>query len=1196
MVGAMQLVDDRPIFSATDLVAFLACEHLTGLELAANAGLVARPVRDDPEIELVAKRGSEHEARYLAGLAAEGRSIARIDADPHEAPAADRGARYRAALEATIAAMRRGEDVIYQATFFDGRWLGLADFLVRVEVASDLGEWSYEVVDTKLARHVKASALLQICSYVEQLERLQGRLPEHMHVALGGSAHAVEHHRVSDYMAYYRSVKAAFEARVESDGGAAASFPPAGTYPEPVEHCDVCRWKVECIRRRRRDDDLSLVAGAPYRMRRALKARGIATRRGFAKMELPLPASEPLDGVGPGVLSTTHEQAMIQVRGEDAGSLIYDLLDPERLRDGTLAPNRGLTVLPEPRPGDLYLDLEGDPYALDDGIDYLFGILEPGVIDANGEPTFHAFWAVDEDGKVTLAAEKRAFEQAIDLMTNRLAADPLIHVYHYASYEPAHVGMLMGRHATREREVDALLRGRAFVDLFRAVRQGLRASVESYSIKKLEPLYGLSREVELRDAGSSIVEFEKWLAETEEGDGAARMPDADPILLGIEGYNRDDVLSNWKLRDWLEERRHELAARIGEPLPRPDPAEPDASDGLAEELDAVGRAEAALCDGVPVDPELRSDAQQGSWLLAQLLSWHRREEKSFWWRFFDLMNNMTDDDRVAEREPVGKLAFTGVTREESRSTVYRFTFPPQEHEIREGSRVCDPATGSSAGVVVSIDDATGTLELKRGPRTEGPVPTSLVAEDLVNAKPLKDGLLRVGEWTAANGIETPGSYEAARQLLMRRPPRFEGGEALPLDGLEEDVAVAERLVPLLDHSYLAVQGPPGSGKTYLGAATVAELVRLGRRVGVTANSHRVIGHFLDEVAARAGERGIPVRIGQKGDQDGGCTSEAATAYGDYKRLVAALADGEVDVVGGTAWTWSRPEFAGTLDVLVIDEAGQLSLANAIAVAPAAENLLLLGDPRQLDQPLQGSHPPGAEASALGHVLGRESTMEAGRGMFLPTTRRLHPDVCRFTSEVFYEGRLASEPCLSGLALEGSGRVTGTGLRFIEVAHDGNVNDSVEEASAVAAIVSDLVAGATWTDRQGVTRPIEIDDVLVVAPYNAQVGKIAKALPGVRVGTVDKFQGQEAPVSLYSMATSRPDDAPRGMEFLYSLNRLNVATSRARCLTALVASPALSAVRARTPAQMRLANAICRFLEIAAEQEAAAPPAGADGPA
>jgi hypothetical protein len=435
---------------------------------------------------------------------------------------------------------------------------------------------------------------------------------------------------------------------------------------------------------------------------------------------------------------------------------------------------------------------------------------------------------------------------------------------------------------------------------------------------------------------------------------------------------------------------------------------------------------------------------------------------------------------------------------------------------------------------------------------------------------------------AAAGSLPPVSAGAAATNAPG-PDSPPAAEPLQLPG-EDAVAAARRIAAGLDGSYLAVQGPPGSGKTYLGALAIVELVRLGRRVGVTANSHKVVGHLLDSVAERAAELGVRIRIGQKTDRSGECASDRARPFGDYGEALAALQAREVDVVGGTGWLWSREEFAEAVDVLVVDEAGQLALANAVAVSPGAPNLLLLGDPQQLDQPLQGTHPPGAEASALGHVLAEHTTMPPDRGLFLERTRRLHPDVCRFTSVAFYEGRLTSEPWLATQMLAAPGAITGTGIRYVPVIHAGNVNASPEEAAAVARIVRDLTDGsATWTDALGRTRPLAGEDVLIVAPYNAQVAEIERSIRSSAVGTVDKFQGQEAPVAIYSMATSNPEDAPRGMEFLYSLNRLNVATSRARGLAIMVASPSLMRVRARTPRQMRLANALCLFLEIAREQ-------------
>lgn len=1162
----MQLIDGRPVFSATDLVGFLACDHLVALELAGLKSLVHRPLRDDPELDVIQQRGLQHEAHYLAYLEAGGRRVTRIQRD---AAVEDYGERLRRAAADTEAAMRRGDEVIYQASFFDDGWLGFADFLVRVETPSAFGAWSYEIVDTKLARHTKASALLQICSYVEPLTKLQGREPEWMYVALAGSEKKVERYRVSDYMAYYRLARRRFEEKVASTTPA---YPPTQSYPEPVEHCEVCRWEEVCTKQRRADDDLSLVANIAIRERRVLKARSVTTRRGLAALGLPV--APPLEGTGPEIVERLQKQARLQVKGEEARRTLYELLEPKRLNDGSLEPDRGLLSLPEPRPGDLFFDIEGDPYASEDGLDYLFGVLEPGLTDANGDPTFHAFWARDEAGRVTPEAEKRAFERVVDLFMDRLARDPAVHIYHYAPYERTALARLMGRHGTREDEVDRLLRGRVLVDLYRTVRQGVRASVESYSIKRLEPLYRFTRSVELRDAGASIAAFEAWL---QVGGEAGQDEQA---LQRIERYNEDDVVSTRLLRDWLEARRQELSERLGVPLSRPQPGSGEAREDLSETLQRVEKLAARLMEGVPA--EERTSDQHARWLLAQLLSWHRREDKAFWWRYFYLMQDLTDEERVAEREPIGGLEYLGVIAEVKKSFVHRYRFPPQEHDVYEGLTVHDPATGKSPGVVVAVDDAARTVDLKRAKTSPAPHPTSLVPHDYFFTDTQRESLIRIGEWIADHGIEAEGPYRAARSLLRRLPPRAGQVPGQPLLAAGEDpVDAAIRAAKSLDASSLPIQGPPGSGKTYTGAQMVLALVEAGRKVGVTANSHKVIGHFLDEVVAAARKRGTIIRIGQKPESGGECTCAAARCFESNSELLAAIQAGELDVVGGTAWVWSREDFADSVDVLIMDEAGQISLANAIAVSPAARNLVLLGDPQQLDQPLKGTHPPGAERSALAHLLDRAATMPPDKGLFLAKTWRLHPDICAFTSEVFYEGRLEPEAGRERQALDGCPPLDGTGVRSVSVSHRGNRSESPEEAETIAGLVQSLLAGKHyWTDHEGDRHPIGLDDIVIVTPYNDQVGEIARRLPGARVGTVDKFQGQQAAISIYSMATSSPAEAPRGMEFLYSLNRLNVATSRARCLTVLIASPELIRVRCRTPRQMRLANALARLLEMA----------------
>ncbi|CAN5572495.1 TM0106 family RecB-like putative nuclease [soil metagenome] len=1182
----MQLLDGRPVYSATALVGFLACSHLTDLERLAVAHKLQKPKRDDPELDAIAERGKEHERRYLDDLVAAGRAVTNLDVPDDQKPP-DRGTFYREAAARTRDAIVRGDDVIFQACFFDGTWLGFADFLLRVDDPDAPLGWSYEVADTKLAHKVKASAVLQICVYNELLEAIQGRYPKRLHVALGGRDRETKTYRTADFTAYYRRAKALFLETVATPG--ADGYDTLATYPEPVEHCGVCTWDMVCAGRRRRDDHLSLVAGIAGRTRAELVERGTGTRRALAV--LPLPLAPRLAHTSPESLLRVREQARIQVEGDAvAPRVLHELLELARTQEGSLDTTKGLLALPPPSSGDLFLDLEGDPFAGEDGIDYLFGILQPGRPEADGQPHFEAFWSQASDGRITPAAEKRAFEQTIDFIMAAWEADPDMHVYHYASYERTHLGSLMGRHTTREAEVDRLFRGGRLVDLFGVVRQGLRASVESYSIKRLEPLYDFKREVELRDAGSSIAEFERWLRLGGES-GRER-----ETLDKIERYNRDDVVSTWLLRDWLEGQRSALEARLGEPLPRP-PLEPDdASDDLAEWLRLVNEVALPLLARVPQDEaDRRADpAANGTWLIANLLGWHRREEKPDWWRYFHQLRDMTDEERLEAKEPLAMLELIEQVEDDPKGRTFRYRFPDQESDVsRSGT---DPETGKSLAVEsMNLDQNEVVLRFPRG--RDIVHPRSLVSTSVIPAKAQEQRLLDIGRRVLASGIAGDGPHRAARDLLMRHPPRIVGHPlGMPLRLLGESASEAARRHAVnLDRSALAIQGPPGSGKTYTGARMILDLVAAGKRVGVTANSHKVIGKLLDDVwlAARDDHRFMdrPVRMGQKPNDDGVITCGWAENMAKDSSL-EALAAGEVDVVGATAWLWASEKAIGALDMLFIDEAGQFSLANAVAVSTAADSLVLLGDPQQLDQPLKGTHPRGADRSALAHLLDNEAVMPPERGLFMDDTWRLHPDICAFTSEVFYEGRLFPQAGNERQALTGRGVADGEGIRMLHVDHEhgGNDSRSPEEARAIADLVAELLAGgATWTDRDGRVAPIGPADILVITPYNAQRKLIGAELAGrdercaaVPVGTVDKFQGQQAPISIYSMASSTPEDAPRGMEFLYSLNRLNVATSRARCLTLVVASPALVRARARTPRQIQLANALCRLTELATD--------------
>ncbi|MGA8149582.1 MAG: TM0106 family RecB-like putative nuclease [Terriglobales bacterium] len=1131
------------MFSATDIASFLACPHTATLDRAESRNEITKPFFKDPAVDLLQRLGLEHERRYLCELAEKnGLAIAQIDVK----------GRWEDAVAETSRALRKGVDAVYQATFLDGVWGGRSDFLVRVGTPSALGAWSYEVMETKLARSTKATALIQLCFYSDLLARIQGAEPQWMHVVLGGTA-TPERFHVQRYIAYFRKVRSEFEQSWKLD---------INTYPEPTEHCEVCSWFPLCDERRRADDHPSLVAGISRNQRKALAERAVGTLTALAK--LALPPKPKIERIGDAALLRIREQARLQVQSREAGRLIYELIvDAEE--------NKGLAILPLPSPADLFLDLEANPYVLDEGLEYLIGMATLPA-KSGGEPTYESLWALKR------SEEKKAFEAFIAKVMERWRKNPEMHIYHYAPYEPTAIKRLAGRHGTCIDEVDELLRAGVFVDLYRAVRQGVRASVESYSIKRLEPLYGFARAVPLRDANLALQSFEAAMAL---GNGQEEIGD---LLKTVEGYNRDDCISALRLRDWLEDRRKELEEKRGCALPRLAVQSGEASEKLSAQLQAIRALAARLLTALPADETEWTDEHRACWLLAQMLEWHRREEKSSWWEYFRLCE-LSDEELQEDRNALGGLAHVGDVAHVKRSIVHRYSFPPQDFAIKAEHVAHDPKTRKSAGEVVAIDERHRTIDLKRGAGSLVPHPTALVPFDIVDSTVLSDSLFRLASYVAENSIAEAGQFQPARELLLRQRPKALGKFERTLVGEDGQLTpTAKALVRSLarETSVLPIQGPPGSGKTFTGGRMIVELVSQGRRVGVTAASHKVVSTLLREVCSAAKQSGVRVRMIQKASEGDECDDASVIKAESNEAVLDALTKGSAKVAAGSAWLWAREEMANSVDVLFVDEAGQMSIANVLAASPSATSIVLLGDPQQLDQPQKGVHPPGADVSALGHLLNGRATISSEQGAFLTETRRLHPDVCAFTSELFYEGRLVARPENARQSLNARGSLGGTGLRFAPVAHSGNQNESPEEVEKVAAAVETLLkAGTTWTDKKGATHAITLEDILVVAPYNAQVAALIERLPaGSRVGTVDKFQGQEAPIVLYSMATSTPEDAPRGMEFLYSLNRLNVAVSRARCVAVIVASPALFQVQCKTPRQIELANAFCRYLEMA----------------
>jgi len=1142
----MRLYHGTLSLAATDLSNFLGCRHRTALEMECVAGTLRKPMVDDPLLELLRKRGIEHEAAHLGRLRAEGRTILDLTTRPDgEDP-----------VDATFDAMRAGADVIYQGALRDHQWYGKPDLLIRVARPSALGDWSYEVHDTKLARDTRAGTILQLGLYSAMLALAQGAVPESFHVVTPDPLHRMHSFRVDDYSAYVRLVCAELASTATREAASIA----AEYYPEPVEHCSICPWAGVCVRKRKHDDHLSLVAGITRLQRRELYDRDVRTLTALATLPLPIDF-KPHRGSAES-FERAREQARLQHESRGMEPPLYELR--------TMAAGKGLARLPEPSPGDVFLDLEGDNIAFEGGREYLFGLV---TIGDGGAHEYHSYWGFNDHD------ERVSFEAVIDLIERNIAAHPEMHVYHYAPYEETAFKRLMGRYATREAELDSMLRAGRFVDLYAIVRESLRAGIERYSIKNLEPLYGYVRDVELPEARRELGHLVYALAIGEIESLPAEVRDT------VEGYNRDDCVSTRLLRDWLEGVRRDAIAS-GSEVPRPSLAPAEASPELTAKQAATEALRRRLLEGIEGIPEPGS-TQRGRWLLAHLLDFHRREEKAGWWRYF-MLRESSEETLMDEPDAVVGLAHTGETDPVPRANTGKptggvidcYTYPPQEMEIRGGD-VLKHQSGVKFGDVKSVDRDQRIIAVKKGKAQIDVHPTSVFAHSFIPSDVIQDAIAAVAHTVcgapsceAANGI--------ARALLLREPPRLTRGTfSQPEHADASDFAVD--VVTRLDRTVLAIQGPPGSGKTYTGARMICALAAAGKRVGVLALSHKVITNLLTKVGEQAKDLGQHVRIAQKASGDDAVALPAfIDAIGDNDEAARRLADREAHVLGGTAWLWARPEMANSVDVLFVDEAGQLSLANAIGVSSAASSMVLLGDPQQLDQPQKGSHPDGVEVSALHHVLGEHETIPSDRGIFLRRTWRLCPAICDFTSQTFYESRLEPKPGLENQALVGLKELDGSGLWYLDVAHDGRTSASDEEVAAIQSLVARLLApDAMWISESGARAQLALDDVLIVSPFNAQVSRLRDRLPaGARVGTVDKFQGQAAPVVIYSMATSSPEDAPRGMEFLYSLNRLNVATSRAKCAVIVVANARLYSPECKTPRQMRLANALCRYREMA----------------
>jgi uncharacterized protein len=1120
----MFLMGDRVVYSASDLKAASECEFAFLRKLDAKLGRIAA-VEDEPDpmYERTSKLGDAHEHRRLALYKQQFERVVEFADRPD---LTEQG--LTEAADATRRALLNDNDVVFQGTFFDGRMVGFADFLVAN------GNGGYDVYDTKLARKAKVSALLQLAAYAEQLQQLGIEVGETVHVVLG---HGVESsHRLRDILPVYQHRRARLEQLIDERLADTAPVAWRDERYAVCGRCATCELEVEAHR------DVLLTAGLRIGQWTRLGRAGITTIDQLAASQGAVP------GIGDATLDNLRAQARVQL----LGGLSYEVVNA-----------RALAALPPSDAGDLFFDFEGDPLwgveGSDWGLDYLFGLVE---VDT-GEPVFRAWWAHDRE------QERRALLDFLAYVKERRERHPNLHVYHYAPYERTHLLSISARYGVGEEEVDDLLRDEVLVDLYPIVKRSVRVATRSYSIKKLEPLYmGASTRDEqaVQNGAASVDEYVRSQTLMQNGEQEA----AQAILDEIAEYNEYDCVSTYRLREWLLDRAAEAGIQSQAALDleerREEPEEPLSRDLLA---------------AVSHDPTTWGDDDRAVAMAAAAVDYHRRESKSYWWEHFDRLKQPVEDwadqrdvfvtssARVLEdwsigegRRSVGRrLLLHGALAPgsslkvgQSPFAVYDEPYPPVDPRARSGRRAAHSRTRvlslepAEHGVLIELEE-----RLPNGGTEYDAVPLALTPPTPPDTRSLKAA---IGEWGAGVLEALPGLHPSpAMDLLRRVPPRTRRGSLAPVGRQGTADAIIASLLDL-DRSYLAVQGPPGTGKTFTGAAVIRDLVlHHGWKVGIVAQGHSTVEHLLggvvgcgldrDAVAKELGRREAERDAPWTEVRDGGIRSFMESRSGGF-------------VVGGTAWDFCNRNkfFPGELDLLVVDEAGQYSLAFTIAAAHAARNLLLLGDPQQLPQVSKGTHPQPVDTSALGWLSEGHDVLPAEFGYFLADSFRMHPALCAVVSELSYDGALASHlPRTSQRHLDG----VAPGLHVRPIRHAERSIESPEEAEEVVRIVRESL-GADWSDAE-VQRPLGQADVIVVAPYNAQVALIraaldAAGLPEVRVGTVDKFQGQEAVLAIVSLSASSANDVPRGLEFLLMRNRLNVAISRAQWAAYLLYSPGL----------------------------------------
>ena len=1124
--------------TASRLKNWIACNYTTINEI--NKKELKKKESSTTE-EIRKKRGDEFEEKIYKKLIKQFPKHIKIKKDDEK-------------FQKTNEALQKGYDLIHKAHFKYNGWVGEIDFLIKVQnKKTKNGRWKYEVYDTKLSSIAKTDHITQISLYSEWLATQQdNELPSFMNLILGKKDkekknisikidEEIKSYKIQNYQLYFQNNKENYIKFLDSDK--------KNTNPERCGFCAFCEWSDVCEEQWIKKDHLNQIAKIRKDQISKIKEYGIKTLSQFAKLK----ETVKIKDLNSNIFKKHLSQAKLLIE--------FNKTKVPQSKVLPLEAERGFNKMPKPSEHDLFFDIEGldkilNPEESDQdkqGIEYLFGIYDH---DNKKEP-YKYFWAHNQD------EEKEKFIELLKFIDKHLKQYPDSHIYHFNHYEKTALTKLMSKHDTYIEQVNDILRYGKLVDLHAVLNQGMQVSEKEYSLKNLEKFYQYKRKGEIKKANESTDKYLDWIETGEE-----------KLLDEIKLYNREDCESTYFLREWLLERKPKDSHYAIKKEPE------ERKKNWEKENEVYKTSIEKNCK----DPKIKE-------ILKDILGFHKREEMVYWQGIFNRAANKNDEDLIEDARCIGFME--RIKEELSENSkgqeikIFTYKFLKQDFKVKENDSVINALDGDlktyRVGKVLSIDESKkdeNIIEISTS--KDLPKILSVAKDEYINTSVIIDAIRKFAE-SAAKGEK---KYKATYEILKKNYPKITNikeGETIIKEGdfLKESFKTVESM----DNSYLYFQGPPGVGKTHTAAYIIIELIKKSKKIGITANSHKVIFNLLNKIEELAKDN-----FSFEGYHKGS-SSDPEKRYVDGK-FIKNISNAKImdekfktmnaNLFSGTAWCFSRTACEEKLDYIFIDEAGQLTTADIVATSLSAKNVVIIGDQMQLSSPISAVHPGESGKSLPEYLLEGKDTISSNKGIFIDKSRRLHPKLCKFTSENFYDGRLKNLDITEKRKITFSKKeslLPETGILMVDAKHKEVCRQKSEEEGKLVKDFYNRLLGSIFLDEKNFKKVMNEEDILVVAPYNVQVNYLKSILPkGARVGTIDKFQGQQAPATIISMTTSDPESLPRNVNFFFSRNRLNVAISRSQCLSIVTMNKKILEIACKKVEHIHLVNTFMKLLE------------------